>query len=136
VSNVEATVGCAPFGRHVALISLTGPCRGTEAGEELVRAVARAVEADRTGIVVDARDATGLGTDVLTALVDIDRAAAPAGWRLALVRPDRGPLRVLFREIELDLTMPVFTTRALAILWTMASRRYSARSLRVGLKAI
>ena len=73
---------------------------------------------------MDARDATGLGADVLTALVDIDRAAAPAGWRVALVRPDRGPLRVLFREIELDLTMPVFTTRALAILWTMASWRY------------
>jgi hypothetical protein len=134
--DLEATVGCAPFGRHVAVISLTGPCRGPEAGENLVRAVAQAVEADRTGLVVDARDATGLGADVLSALVDIDRAAAQADWRVALVRPDRGPLRVLFREIELDLTMPVFTTRATAILWTMASRRYGARSLRVVLEAI
>jgi hypothetical protein len=124
-------ISYAPFGRHVAVLALAGPCIGTQAREQLIRATARAVEADRTSIVIDSRDAATLGVEVISAIQDIDRAAMKAGWRVALVRPGQGVLRDLFREIDLDLAMPVFTTRATAILWTMARRGARVRSARV-----
>ena len=92
-----SSVTSVPFGRHAATISLSGPCAGSALCEELVAAVAEAVEGNRTGIVIDLRRATGLGADVLQTICDIDRTGDRCGWRVVVVKPSAGPLRSLAR---------------------------------------
>jgi hypothetical protein len=113
------SVTTTPFGRHVAILSLSGPCSGAGVCEQLVAAATEAVESDRTGLVVDLRDATGLGADVIEVIRDIDRTAHRCGWRLVVVKPCSGPLRTLFFSEALDLGLTLASTRAVALLWAM-----------------
>jgi hypothetical protein len=115
-----------PFGRHAATISLTGACTGSAVCEDLVAAVADAVEANRTGLVIDLRAATGLGADVLQTIRDIDQAGDRCGWRVVVVKPSAGPLRTLFFSEALDMGLTMATTRALALLWAMRVRPQAA----------
>jgi|1186.fasta_scaffold12524_3 hypothetical protein len=122
------SVTTTPFGRHVAILSLSGPCSGAGVCEELVAQATRAVESDRTGLVVDLRDATGLGADVLETIRDIDRAGHRCGWRLVVVRPFSGPLRTLFFSEALDLGLTLSSSRAHALLWAMRVHPASAQA--------
>lgn len=120
------SVSYTPFGRHVAILELDGPCTGADCCRELVGLAARAVEADRTGLVIDLRRASGLGADLLEAILEIQRAADISGWRVAVVRPAVGPLRQLFRSTDLDIAVTHVSTRATAIVSVMSGLRKGA----------
>ena len=96
------------------------PSLGTTRFPPAQAVMTRTVIRGRTWLVFDLTWATDLSADFLELLLDLDRTARERGLQVLIVRPAADAVSGLIRCAALDLTIPVFDSRADAVAWARA----------------